>query len=92
MGFRRVAVGGTLFSALGRLCIISAMDPPQPMTMIEEPPSDFEVAVRVARRLWKFSDAAISFAGSSEGTRVEFVAWVKDNLRRIEKKGNENNV
>ena len=88
MGFRRVAVGGTLFSALGRLCIISAMDPPQPMTMIEEPPSDFEVAVRVARRLWKFSDAAISFASSSEVTRVEFVAWVKDNLRRIEKKGN----
>ena len=68
------------------------MEPPQPMTMIEEPPSDFEVAKRVARRLWGFSDAAISFASSSEATRVEFVAWVKDNLRRIEKKGNENNV
>ena len=41
------------------------------MTMIrEEPPTDFEIAVRVARRLWKFSDAAISFAGSSENTRV----------------------
>ena len=90
---RRVAVEGTLLSALGRLCIISTMDPKPPMTMIrEEPPTDFEVAVRVARRLWKFSDAAISFAGSSEGTRVEFVAWVKDNLRRIEKKGNENGV
>ena len=68
------------------------MDPPQPMTMIEEPPSDFEVAKRVARRLWGFRDAAISLAGSSESTRMEFVAWVKDNLRRIEKKGNENGV
>ena len=61
------------------------------MTMIhedEEPPSDFEVAKRVARRLWGFSDAAISFASSSEATRVEFVAWVKDNLRQFEKKGN----
>ena len=40
--------GGTLFSALGRLCV-STMDPKPPMTMIhEEPPTDFEVAVRVA--------------------------------------------
>ena len=59
------------------------------MTMIEEPPSDFEVAKRVARRLWGFSDAAISFASSSEATRVEFVTWMKANFRRIEKKGNE---
>ena len=60
------------------------MDPKPPMTMIrEEPPTDFEVAVRVARRLWGFSDAAISFASSSECTRVEFVAWVKDNLRQF---------
>ena len=66
--------------------------PPQPMAMIEEPPSDFEVAKRVARRLWAFNDAAISFASSSEATRVEFVTWVKANLRRIEKKGNENSV
>ena len=64
------------------------MDPKPPMTMIrEEPPTDFEIAVRVARRLWKFSDAAISFVGSSESTRVAFVAWVKDNLRQFEKKG-----
>ena len=65
------------------------MDPPPPMTMIhedEEPPSDFEVAKRVARRLWGFSEAAISFAGSSEITRVEFVAWVKANLRQHEQK------
>ena len=59
------------------------------MTMIEEPPSDFEVAKRVARRLYGFSDAAISFASSSEGTRVEFVTWVKANLRQIEKKGSD---
>ena len=57
------------------------------MTMIhedEESPSDFEVAKRVARRLWAFNDAAISFASSSEATRLEFVTWVKANLRRIE--------
>ena len=79
--------GGTLFNALGRLCI-STMDLKPPMTMIrEEPPSDFEVAKRAARRLWGFSDSAISFASSSEATRVEFVTWVKAHLRRIEKKG-----
>ena len=64
--------------------------PPPPMTMIHEdegPPSDFEIAKRVARRLWGFSDAAISFAGSSESTREQFVAWVKFNLRQFEKKG-----
>ena len=81
---RQVGEGGTL---PGVLSCFSIMDPPPPMTMIhedEEPPSDFEVAKRVARRLWGFSDAAISFASSSEATRVEFVTWVKANLRRIE--------
>ena len=83
---RQVGEGGTL---PGVLSCFSIMDPPPPMTMIhedEEPPSDFEVAKRVARRLWGFSDAAISFAGSSESTRGEFVAWVKFNLRQFEKK------
>ena len=56
-------------------------------TVNRNAPADFEVAVRVARRLWKFSDAEISFAGSSESTRVEFVAWVKGKLRQFEKKG-----
>ena len=36
---------------------------------------DFDVATRVAVRLWGFNDAALSFAGSSVSTRVSFIRW-----------------
>ena len=42
---------------------------------------EFDVAARVAFRLWGFNKAAISFAGSSVSTRASFVQWVKDELR-----------
>ena len=43
--------------------------------------ADFDVAARVAFRLWGFNKAALSFAGSSASTRASFVQWAKDELR-----------
>ena len=59
------------------------MDPSQAMikTMVLEEPSDFDVAVRVARRVFKWNGSALTFAASSDASRVLFVEWVKQELR-----------
>ena len=51
------------------------MDQPQAMikTMVLEEPSDFDVAVRVARRVFKWNESALTFAASSDASRVLFV-------------------
>ena len=59
------------------------MDPSQAMikTMVLEEPSDFDVAVRVARRVFKWNDSALAFAASSDASRVLFVEWIKQEIR-----------
>lgn len=61
--------------------------PPQPKKMIlEDPPmtpTDFEIAVRIARRLWDYPDRALHFAASTEETRNAFVAYVKGELKTV---------
>jgi len=63
--------------------LVPKMDQPQAMikTMVLEEPSDFDVAVRVARRVFKWNESALTFAASSDASRVLFVEWVKQELR-----------
>ena len=63
--------------------LVPKMDPSQAMikTMVLEEPSDFDVAVRVARRVFKWNGSALTFATSSDASRVLFVEWVKQELR-----------
>ena len=59
------------------------MDPSQAMikTMVLEEPSDFDVAVRVARRVFKWNDSALAFAASSDTSRALFVEYTKQEIR-----------
>ena len=50
-------------------------------TMVLEEPSDFDVAVRVARRVFKWNDSALAFAASSDTSRALFVEWIKQEIR-----------
>ena len=61
------------------------MDQPQTLikAMVLEEPTDFEVAVRVARRVFKWNEPALTFAASSDASRVLFVEWVKQELRGV---------
>ena len=61
------------------------MDQPQTLikAMVLEEPTDFEVAVRVARRVFKWNESALIFAASSDASRVLFVEWVKQELRGV---------
>ena len=64
--------------------IMDEPQPPQPKKMIlEEPPTEFEIAVRIARRLWDLPDRALHFAASAEETRNAFVAYVKGELKAV---------
>ena len=60
------------------------MDPPpaliKPMVVLDEP-SDFDIAVRVARRVFKWNDSALAFAASSDASRMLFVEWIKREVR-----------
>ena len=60
------------------------MDPPhaliKPMVVLDEP-SDFDIAVRVARRVFKFNDSALAFAASSDASRALFIEWIKREVR-----------
>ena len=58
--------------------------PPTPKPMVlEREPDDFDVACRVARRLWQLPDRALHFAASSEASKALFVAYVKEELKGI---------
>jgi len=63
--------------------LVPKMDQSQAMikTMVLEEPSDFDVAARVARHVFKWNESAIAFAASSDASRVLFVEWVKQELR-----------
>jgi hypothetical protein len=59
------------------------MDPQaviKPM-VLEEEPSDWDIAVRVARRVFQMNEPALAFAASSDASRALFVEWVKQQLR-----------
>lgn len=49
--------------------------------MVLEDPTDFDIAVRVARRLFKWNESALAYAASSDASRVLFVEWVKGRVR-----------
>ena len=60
------------------------MDPPPTMIkamVLGDEPTDFEVAVRVARRVFKWNDSALAFAASSDTSRVLFVEYIKQEIR-----------
>ena len=59
------------------------MDQPQAMikTMVLEEPSDFDVAVRVARRVFKWNESALTFAASTDTSLMLFVEWIKQEIR-----------
>ena len=60
------------------------MDPPPTMIkamVLGDEPTGFEVAVRVARRVFKWNESALTYAASSDASRVLFVEWVKQELR-----------
>ena len=52
------------------------MDPPQTKPMILEESSEFDIAVRVARRVFKWNDSALAFAASSNASLVLFAEWI----------------
>ena len=63
--------------------LVQKMDPSQAMikTMVLEEPSDFDVAVRVARRVFKWNDSALAFAASTDTSRALFVEYIKQEIR-----------
>ena len=63
--------------------LVPKMDPSQAMikTMVLEEPSDFDVAVRVARRVFKWNESALTFAASTDTSRMLFVEWIKQEIR-----------
>jgi len=63
--------------------LVPKMDQPQAMikTMVLEEPSDFDVAVRVARRVFKWNDSALAFAASTDTSRALFVEYIKREIR-----------
>ena len=73
-----------VWNQLMGLPVPAKMDPlktlTKPMVLVDEP-SDFEVAVRVARRLFKWNDSALAFAASSDASRALFVEWIKREVR-----------
>ena len=50
------------------------------MVVLDEP-SDFDIAVRVARRLFNWNDSALTFVDSSDASRAMFVEWIKKAIR-----------
>jgi hypothetical protein len=60
------------------------MDPPhaliKPMIVLDEP-GNFEIAVRVARRVFKMNNSALAFAASSDASRALFIEWIKYEAR-----------
>ena len=49
--------------------------------VLGDEPTDFEVAVRVARRVFKWNDSALAFAASSDTSRALFVEYIKQEIR-----------
>ena len=52
----------------------------KPMVLLTSP-AILSIAVRVARRVFKWNDSALAFAASSDASRVLFVEWIKQELR-----------